>query len=131
MIIRLPWPDRRLSPNGRAHWRSVAPIKAKAKRDACYLTYDAMPAGLREVRQLFAGDGPIRYAVTFYPPDKRLRDDDNMIGSFKAARDGIAEALAVNDRRFKPEYSFGEPCKPGYVEVCITPAKVVLADSAM
>lgn len=121
MKVILPWPDRRLSPNGRGHWRVVAPIKAKAKEDACYLTYDAMPCGLKEMRQHFAGDGPITYQVTFYPPDKRHRDDDNMIGSFKAARDGIAAALAVNDKRFKPEYRIAEPCKPGRVEVWLSP----------
>lgn len=121
MKIVLPWPDRRLSPNARLHFRVVAAVKAKARKDAAYLTYDAMPAGVREVRQCFAGDGPITYQVTFFPPDKRHRDDDNMIASLKAARDGIADALGVSDRRFKPQYYFEEPCKPGRVEVRIYP----------
>lgn len=121
MRIVLPWPDRRLSPNARLHFRVTAALKAKARRDAAYITYDAMPYGLREVRQHFAGDCPIVYQVAFYPPDNRHRDDDNMIGMFKAARDGIAEALGVNDRRFKPEYRFEEPCKPGRVEVWLSP----------
>jgi hypothetical protein len=117
MRIVLPWPDRRLSPNARLHFRVTAPVKAKARKDAAYITFDAMPYGLREVRQHFAGDGPINYEVTFYPPDSRHRDDDNMIGAFKAARDGIADALGVNDKRFKPVYFFEEPCKPGRIEV--------------
>lgn len=123
MKIVLPWPDRRLSPNARLHFRVVAAVKAKARKDAAYLTYDAMPAGVREVRQCFAGDGQITYQVTFFPPDKRHRDDDNMIASLKAARDGIADALGVSDRRFKPQYYFEEPCKPGRVEVRIYPLK--------
>ena len=49
-------------------------------------------------------DGPIPVRITFYPPDARRRDDDNMIGSFRAARDGIADALGVDDRRFRPHY---------------------------
>lgn len=121
MRVVLPWPDRRLSPNARLHYRVTSPVKAKARKDAAYLTYDAMPGGAREVRQHFAGDGPIRYRVTFYPPDARHRDDDNMIAMFKAARDGIADALGVNDRRFRPEYYFADPCKPGRVEVELSP----------
>lgn len=123
MRVVLPWPDRRLSPNARIHWRAKAPVTAKARKDAAYLTYDAMPGGAREVRQHFAGEGPIAYRVTFYPPDKRHRDDDSMIAMLKAARDGIADALGVNDRRFKPEYVFEEPCKPGRVEVQLCPIK--------
>lgn len=38
--------------------------------------------------------------LDFYPPDRRARDDDNMIASFKAGRDGIALALGINDKRF-------------------------------
>lgn len=123
MRVILPWPDRRLSPNARIHWRAKAPVTAKARKDAAYLTYDAMPAGAREVRQHFSGEGPISYQVTFYPPDKRHRDDDSMIAMLKAARDGIADALGVNDRRFRPQYYFEEPCKPGRVEVVLCPAK--------
>ena len=123
MRIVLPWPDRRLSPNARIHWRAKAPVTAKARKDAAYLTYDAMPMGAREVRQHFAGEGPISYQVTFYPPDHRHRDDDSMIAMLKAARDGIADALGVNDRRFKPHYFFEEPCKPGRVEVVLSPIK--------
>lgn len=123
MKVTLPWPDRRLSPNARAHWAVIASVKAKAKRDAAYLAYEAMGAGVRDFRQCFAGDGPIAYQVTFYPPDARHRDDDNMIGSLKAARDGLAEALGVNDRRFRPEYYFAEPCKPGRIEVKLSPIR--------
>lgn len=123
MKVVLPWPDRRLSPNARIHWRAKAPVTAKARKDAAYITYDAMPSGAREVRQHFAGEGPISYRVTFYPPDKRHRDDDSMIAMLKAARDGIADALGVNDRRFKPEYYFEQPCKPGRVEVQLSPIK--------
>lgn len=121
MKLDLPWPDRRLSPNARLHHKAVAAVKAKARRDAAYLTYAAMLCGAKEVRQHFSGEGPIRYRVTFYPPDARHRDDDNMIAMFKAARDGIADALGVNDRRFRPEYYFAEPCKPGRVEVELSP----------
>jgi len=73
-----------------------------------------------DVKAIGAGlvvDGRIKMKITFYPPDRKRRDDDNMIASFKAARDGLADALGVDDRRFRPEYHFGEPDDPGRVEV--------------
>lgn len=120
MRVVLPWPDRKLSPNARVHWAVKAAAKKKARRDAAYAAYDAMPSGAREVRQCFAGSKAIGFQVTFYPPDARHRDDDNMVGSLKAARDGIADALGVDDRRFSASYNFAEPCKPGRVEVVLS-----------
>lgn len=116
MIITLPWPDKRLSPNARLHWRKKVGPKQSAKIAAGWAT--VATKGLHETRQrLQADDSPIPMTITFYPPDRRHRDDDNMIGSLKAARDAVAEALGVNDRRFRPEYRFAEPMKPGCVEI--------------
>lgn len=117
MVIVLPWPDKRLSPNARLHWRAKASVKADAREAAHWLTLDQLPVGLTEARAMFDGDAPISARITFVPPDARHRDDDNAIGAFKAARDGIADALAFNDRRLKPVYHFAEPEKPGRVEV--------------
>jgi Holliday junction resolvase RusA-like endonuclease len=58
---------------------------------------------------------PLR--VTFYPPDRRRRDDDNMIASFKSARDGLADALGVDDRCFAPHYVFADPVDGGQIVV--------------
>lgn len=117
MIVTLPWPDRRLSPNARLHWRPKAAITAKARADAHFLALEAAGYSLGTIRADLGGEGRIPLTVTFYPPDKRHRDDDGMIASFKAARDGIADALGVNDRRFAPHYHFAEPQKPGRIEV--------------
>ena len=111
-----------MSPNARVHWAVLANVKAKARKDAAYAVYAALEGGLREARLKLAGEGPIAFKVMFYPPDKRQRDDDNLVSMVKAARDGIADALGVNDRRFKSEYYFEEPCKPGRVEVRLSPA---------
>ncbi len=46
-------------------------------------------------------DGDIHLWIDFYPPDRRHRDDDNMIAAFKSGRDGLADALKVNDKRFR------------------------------
>lgn len=91
----------------------------KADRHAGFLfTLDALVKACLSVAA-FAGTAPIDMTVTFYPPDRRHRDDDGMIGAFKHMRDGIADALRVNDRRFRPTYAFGEPEKPGRVEVTL------------
>ena len=118
MRITLPWPDKALNPNSRKHFRALAPIKAKARDDAAYLTREAAPRMVRQA--IAAGDGRIELQLRFYPPDKRHRDDDNMVASFKAARDGIADGLKVNDRRFRATYHFGDPEKPGRIEVVIS-----------
>ena len=119
MKIVLPWPDRRLSPNSRTHWRALAAVKKQARADAATLATVAIP--LRDKRALAATEGKIPIAVRFYPPDARHRDDDNMIASFKAARDGIADALGIDDRRFKPVYHFEDAQKPGRIEIILTP----------
>lgn len=116
MIIVLPWPDKRLSPNARLHWRAKVGPKQAAKIKAGWLTVAAK--GYYNVKEaLGATDGPIPVQMRFYPPDRRHRDDDNMIGSMKQARDAIAEALGVDDRRFRPHYFFETPERPGRVEV--------------
>lgn len=123
MKIVLPWPDKKLSPNARLHWAQKAGVKKIARKEAALFTSAA--SGLREVRGHLVGDDPIEIRVSFFPPDARHRDDDNMVGSFKAYRDGIADALGVNDRRFRPHYFFESPAKPGRVEV------VIIGDNAM
>lgn len=64
--------------------------------------------------------GDIAISFTFYPPDNRS-DRTNFAGRMKAQIDGIAEALGVNDKRFLPSYHFADPCKPGRVEVQLSP----------
>lgn len=114
-MIVLPWPDKRLSPNARQHWAVLAKVKKQARADAHILATVAL--SLKDKRAIAAGSGKIPIEVRFYPPDNRHRDDDNAIASFKAARDGIADSIGVDDRRFQPVYRFMDPDKPGRVEV--------------
>jgi len=67
-------------------------------------------------------DGPISFALMFYPPDKRKRDDDGLVAAFKAARDGIADALKVDDSRFVTTFSVA-PVVGGMVKVKIQELK--------
>jgi len=110
-IIHLPWPPRQLSPNATEHWSKKAKYK-KDYRFACYLmTYQSKVTA--------PADGKIPLTITFYPPDKRHRDADNMVASIKAGLDGVADALKVNDRRFLPTFVFSEEIK-GMVTVQLT-----------
>jgi crossover junction endodeoxyribonuclease RusA len=115
--IVLPWPDRRLLPNfkRRSHWRAYQPVAKTAKTLAWAETIAQLLPEQRKA--LVAGEGPIAVRIAFYPPDRRRRDDDGMVGSFKHARDGIADALGIDDSRFKPHYFFEERGAPGRVEV--------------
>lgn len=121
MKVVLPYPDKRLTPNAkrRKHWLSYRPFALADRLTGKTLTCVAIP--LRDKRAITAIEGKIDMTITFYPPDARRRDDDGMIGAFKHLRDGIADALGVDDHRFRPRYMFADPCKPGRVEVEFNP----------
>jgi crossover junction endodeoxyribonuclease RusA len=40
--------------------------------------------------------------LTFCPPDGRARDLDNLLAAAKHSLDGVAAALAMDDREFEP-----------------------------
>lgn len=111
----LPWPHKDLSPNGRAHWAR----KAKATKAARYLAgVLTMGAGWQSVA---LPDGRLHLWIDFFPPTKRLPDDDNMLSRCKAYRDGIADALGIDDRRFVSHPMVrDEKRKGGAVRVRIT-----------
>jgi crossover junction endodeoxyribonuclease RusA len=90
--VTLPWPAKELSPNARVHYMVLARAK-KAYRVACF-------ALARQARLADPG-GLIRVEMTFYPPTRHARDDDNLIASMKSGLDGLADAMGVNDKRFK------------------------------
>jgi len=91
--ITFPWPHKDLNPNSRAHWRVTAKHK-KALRMACFTL-------AHEAKAVVNWDGDVHLWIDFYPPDKRARDQDNMLAAFKAGFDGLADALKVNDKRFR------------------------------
>ena len=51
-------------------------------------------------RLSIANEGRIFYEIQYAPPDRLARDEDNFEASLKSYRDGIADALQVNDKRF-------------------------------
>jgi len=94
VILTLPWPERALHPNARVHWRQLAKAK-KAARSLAFL--EAVRAGAKGAN---LPAGRLHLWIDFYPPDRRRRDDDGLLASMKAHRDGIADALGVDDSRF-------------------------------
>jgi crossover junction endodeoxyribonuclease RusA len=110
--LYLPWPDKRLSPNSRQHWAALAKAKKKAKADAYHL---ALEAGLGKIE---ADTVLVRYS--FFPPSRRAYDLDNLIASMKAAADGIAMAIEVDDSKWNIAISPHGPVeKHGMVKVDI------------
>jgi crossover junction endodeoxyribonuclease RusA len=91
--LTLGWPPKELSPNARTHWARKAKA-AKAYRMACYVL--ALQAKI-----IAPSDGRIHLWLDFYPPNRRARDDDNLIAAFKSGRDGLADALGIDDKRFQ------------------------------
>lgn len=109
----LPYPPAALNPNKRGHWAAKAKA-ARAYRADCYM----LSTGYRNANALvFPAEGKISIDVTFHPPDRRHRDDDNMVSTWKSGRDGMADAWGVNDKRFRMTLDVGEPVKGGKVVI--------------
>lgn len=116
MKFTLPFPPKQLNPNKRLHWA----IKRKytmAYRQEC-MGRVWRQLGLEALRDFRINhDGKFAFNVTFHKPDNRARDDDNVFASFKAGRDGIADAMQVDDNRFVANYRIGQNIKGGLVTV--------------
>ena len=111
--VILPWPPRALSPNQRTHWKKKAPISA-AYKQACWALTKESKIVLPE------SAGRLALWLDFVPPDRRARDDDNLIASFKAGRDGLALALGIDDKRFRCFPYLRDDQIGGFVRVRIT-----------
>lgn len=107
----LPWPPAACSPNARVHWTKKSKA-AKSYREACHLL--AKQAGIQ------APKGEALLMIEFVPPDRRRRDDDNLLAMFKAGRDGLADALGIDDNVFATQIRVSkETIKGGAVRVRI------------
>ena len=111
MELILPWPPAAYSPNARVHWSRKSKA-AKSYRAACHLL--AKQAGVT------APEGEALLMLEFVPPDRRRRDDDNLLAMFKAGRDGLADALGIDDNVFATQIRVSkETIKGGAVRVRI------------
>lgn len=112
--IELPWPSSALSPNARVHWRARSVAAKKARNEAFLL---AKSVGL--VAPQVPPGSRITLELDLFPPDARKRDDDNVISAFKASRDGLAQAMGLDDRLFKTVCTLhhDQPVRGGRVNV--------------
>lgn len=111
-VITLPWPPKECSPNARVHWATKARAAQQARSMAHWRTIEAV-RGKMEPK-------PVDVTITFHPPDKRPRDRDNMIASFKNMADGVADGIGVDDALWRPTYQVGDVRKGGEVVVQIS-----------
>jgi crossover junction endodeoxyribonuclease RusA len=110
--VTLPWPDKHLSPNARCHWA----VKARATKDARHAARVLTLQATKMRRPKW--DGAALH-WEFHPKTRNTPDDDNAKASTKAFRDGIADALGIDDSKFQTTYSMGSPVKGGAVIVTI------------
>jgi crossover junction endodeoxyribonuclease RusA len=97
--VVLPWPPAGLNPNRRhAHPTHKARIAAGYRRECWALALERF--GTHGRRGFLPEGGRIAVRLDFYPPTRAKRDDDNCEAMFKAGRDGVAEALKIDDGRF-------------------------------
>lgn len=98
LTITLPWVDSRLMPNrknGKA-WQSTQAPKLTAKQ------YGSLAARAALGRHTLGQADTYPLRITFVAPDGRHRDLDNLLAASKASLDGIAKALGVDDKCFRP-----------------------------
>jgi crossover junction endodeoxyribonuclease RusA len=112
--LDLPWPPAQLSPNRRQHWAKAAAAR-KAYRARCRAI--AAAAGVGAV---LAGKERLEVALTFFPPDRRGRDWDNMLASMKSGLDGLADATGIDDRHWRLSFDVDAPVPGGQVLVRMT-----------
>lgn len=128
MRVTLSWPSRTLSPNGRAHHITKWRAKKAQEHEAWGAT---MAAASPDDRDALAAHGALSVALTFHPKTANRVDADNAVASLKAALDGIARALGVDDSLFRLAAPvMAEPRKGGAVIIEISPASAGPSDSA-
>ena len=91
--ITLPFPAANLNPNRRSgrSWQATAAEKSEAVQMGKIATLEALE-GKRPVIAT-----PVKFSITFYCPDHRRRDLDNLLASLKHGLDGIAHATGIDD----------------------------------
>lgn len=98
MIIKLPYPNKALWPNGRSHWAVKASHVKKHKNDAYGAALEVLPTCFKHNGNRIS----IKLIVSAkskgpYP------DKDNSLAAAKSYFDGIALAMGVDDKLFDPQ----------------------------
>ena len=115
ITVNLPFPDKRLNPNRLGHWSETSKVRKQAKSDAWAI---ALGQGAKKFEAL-----KVEAHFTITPPNRRRRDQDNIIASLKPYIDGMALAIGVDDADWDMKFKFVPPKSPGSVHVAIIPRK--------
>lgn len=93
-------PSPILSPNARGHWAPKARAASRFRETARLATLGAISD---DVRAALADRQSIGYTLAISWERKRrgMLDEDNALASCKAAIDGVAEAIGIDDRRLR------------------------------
>ena len=97
VTVELEWPHDALSPNSRNHW-AVKAQWTKYARDLAFVKFT-------EAVKVKPKWKSARYSVAcVLAKGRRVPDDDNLLASLKAYRDGMEQAgIVSNDRRLHLE----------------------------
>lgn len=93
ITIKLPWPDRALQSNSRAHYMVKYRANSKAR-------YDAFWAGKQADLPCWPN---AQIFIEYYPPSYR-GDIHNVASALKGQIDGIADAMGCDDKGFVVDY---------------------------
>jgi hypothetical protein len=112
VIVRLTLPIRILSEaNTREHWAPRAK-RASGQRSLACLSLRRYARALRGRPRGRDGFGPLepneRIAVTFTRIAPMRLDDDNLARGFKSVRDGVADALEIDDGDRRATWSYAQ-----------------------
>jgi hypothetical protein len=98
--VVLPWPDWRISPNGRLHHQQKGKL-VKSHREAARLI------SMQSIGFQNWVDADTIFSIwIFRQPDNRKRDTGNMRAAMKACQDGVFDVLKIDDSAIKPEALF-------------------------
>ena len=116
-FITISWPAQGASMNSRKHWSKQRKVKQAIKQEAAI--------ACRHLPQQLKADS-VAVAITFYPPDNRRRDADNLLSSIKPALDAISERIGIDDSKFWPmTLDKGEKTDDARVEINLTIEKEI------
>lgn len=120
-------PGRPPTPNARRHWRARAKDDAHWKSVASLAAAKVVPDDWTPLRRA-------RLSIEFLVPDRRERDEDNLIASSKPLTDGLVEAgvlagdgsKVIVDRQYTVTYVRGVAATVYRIEAVSEPAEAVL-----
>jgi crossover junction endodeoxyribonuclease RusA len=87
--MRFPYPNKKLSSNSRISHQWLTKERQEARETGFFLA--------KQARLCFDGKRKLEMKMIICPPDRRKRDNDNVVTAFKSYRDGIFTALNLDD----------------------------------